>query len=435
MRDEGVVRLELLRDRRVWSAFGAGLVGTALVWAFLRSSGGPEPIKVVEIPTPPPPVEVVESLQSGQTLAEVFGTQGLTGGEILEVVEAIREYESPRRLRPGTEITFAVRPGESLSRISLKLDRDRTLHLLASEGDGAPWDARLDSVRIVRDTILVAGLIGSNLYDSRLSGDGPALTAGQLDQMIGQLSRIYAWQIDFWRDIRTNDSYRLVMARDVRPDGSVRIARILAAEFRNGDRLLTAVRFQPDQSEPVEYYDGEGEALRGQFLLAPLDLARVTSGFSMRRFHPVLRRTRPHLGIDYGASRGTPVRATGGGVVTRAGGWGSYGTAIEVRHANNLRTRYAHLSGIARGVRSGARVEQGQVIGFVGSSGLATASHLHYEFLRDGSHVNPARMQFPRAEPVADEYRELFDANSGHALGLLQRVEMPIPSATARTQD
>ena len=426
--------------RRRWTLAGAALalVVTTSAWAFLRSSGAPEPIKVVEVPTPPPPITVVEELRSGQTLADVFAAHGLSGGEILEVVEAIREFESPRRLRTGTQITLAMRPAESPSRISLALDRDRTLHLFAGGGDegAAAWDARLDSVRVVRDTVLVAGLIGSNLYDAVLTGDIPGMGAAELDRLILQLSQIFAWQIDFWRDIRTNDAYRVVMARDVRPDGSIRAASILAAEFRNDDRRLTAVRFKPDDASPVEYYDREGEALRGQFLLAPLDLARVTSGFSMRRFHPILRRTRPHLGIDYGAPRGTPVRSTGAGVVTRAGAWGGYGTAIEVRHANNLRTRYAHLSGVARGVRAGMRVEQGDVIGYVGASGLATAAHLHYEFLRNGSHVNPARMQFPRAEPVADAHRELFATASGHALAMLGAVQLPTPSpATVRTQE
>lgn len=399
---------------------------------------GVELVRVVEVPTPPAPVTVVHSLASGETLADVFGTYGLSGGEILEVVEAIREFESPRRLRPGMEVHLAARPDEPPSRISLHLDRDRTLHLFPPETDDTAWTGRLDSVRIVHDTIVVAGLLESNLYDAHLVGDVDDLTGAQRNDMAARLSTIFAWQIDFWRDIRRGDAYRMVLAREVRPDGTVRTQRVLAAEFRNGDRELTAIRFQPDESQPVEYYDETGEAMRGQFLLAPLDLARVTSGFNMRRFHPILKRRRPHLGVDYGANRGTPVRATGDGVVTRAGPWGGYGTAIEVRHANNLRTRYAHLSGIARGVRRGGRVTQGDIIGYVGSSGLATASHLHYEFLQNGQQVNPARMDFPKAEPVPDDKRELFLAESGLALDLLHRVALPSPAllaTTARTQD
>ncbi|MFV1986462.1 MAG: M23 family metallopeptidase [Gemmatimonadota bacterium] len=427
--------MENRRDTWVRSAIAVALVGVGLVWAALRWFAGPEPIeiKIVEIPTPPPPTTVLENLQPGQTLGDVLEDHGMTGGEIFEVVEALRPYENPRRLRTGTEIRLTRRPDDTLTRISLKLDRDRTVYLLPAD-EGPSWAARLDSVSIVRDTILVAGLVTSSVYNSEMFGDGNDLSRGERVRLIGQLSQIYGWQIDFWREVQPNDSYRLVMAREVRPDGSVRVASVLAAEFINDGRALTAIRFQPDEDSPVEYYDEDGEALRGQFLLAPLDLARVTSGFSLRRFHPVLRRRRPHLGIDYGAGRGTPVRVTGAGVVTRAGPWGSYGNAIEVRHANNLRTRYAHLSGIARGVRSGVRVEQAQVIGYVGSSGLATASHLHYEFLKNGSHVNPARLQLPRAEPVADEHRELFMSMSGYAISLLQRLPMPT-SASARTQD
>jgi murein DD-endopeptidase MepM/ murein hydrolase activator NlpD len=433
--------LEHRRFSKVAFGVAGGLVvGLALVvvWTGMRTAGAPQPVKLVEVPTPPAPITIVENLASGQTLADVFQTHGLSGVEIYEVVEAIREFESPRRLRPGTEIHLAMRPTEPPSRISLKLDSDRTLHLFSPDDASPAWWARLDSVPIVHDTVRLAGLIGGNLYDAELAGDVERFGRADIDLLIGRLSQIFAWQIDFWRDIRRNDAYRVVMAREVRPDGTVRSARVLAAEFRNDQRVLTAVRFDPETSTgPVEFYDANGEAMRGQFLLAPLDLARVTSGFSMRRFHPVLRVRRPHLGIDYGASRGTPVRATGSGVITRAGPWGGYGTAIEVRHANNLRTRYAHLSGLARGIRSGQRVSQGKVIGYVGSSGLATAAHLHYEFLQNGSHVNPARMNFPRAQPVPEDLQELFAATRDHALGLLGGIALPLEgfSATARTQD
>jgi len=389
-------------------------------------------VKVVDVPTPPPPVTVVHTLESGETLGDVFNAQGLSGQQILDVVEAIEEYESARRFRPGTEIQVASRPSEGPIRITLRLDRDRTLHLLANPDGPRPWNARLDSVPVRRDTIRLAGLVGTNLYDAALSGDVDRLAPGELHDVVFRLSQVFAWQVDFWRDIRTNDAYRVLIAREVRPDGSIRSAKLLAAEFRNDTRELVAVRFQPDEDATVEYYDGEGEALRGEFLLAPLDLARMTSGFNLRRFHPVLRRTRPHLGVDYGASRGTPVRATGSGRVTRAGPWGGYGTAIEIRHVNNLRTRYAHLSGIARGVGSGAQVEQGQVIGYVGSSGLATGAHLHYEFLQNGRQVNPARMNFPRAEPVPEEFLEVFVAQSEFSLSRLRLLPMPGVAAPAR---
>ncbi len=428
---------ERRKTGRVWLL--ALFVGAGLAWGLLgMARSGPEVVKHVEVPTPPPPVTVVHSLESGQTLGDVFQMHGLTGPEIVAVVDVIRAYESPRRLRAGTEIHLAVRPHESPSRISLALDRDRTLHLYTEPGSADAWVARLDSVHITRDTILVAGLVSTNLYDAELSGDVDRLASGERWEIVSQLSRVFAWQIDFWRDIRVNDAYRVVIAREVRPDGSLRSARMLAAEFRNDERRLTAIRFESDEASKVGYYDAEGEALRGQFLLAPLDLARITSGFNLRRFHPILKRRRPHLGVDYGAGHGTPVRATGAGVVTRAGPWGGYGTAVAIRHANKVETRYAHLSGVARGVRRGGRVEQGQVIGYVGSSGLATASHLHYEFLQNGRQVNPARMDFPRAEPVPEALAEVFAATRASALGLLEQIALPtprLPSSSARTQE
>jgi hypothetical protein len=295
----------------------------------------------------------------------------------MRVVEKIEEFHSPRRLQPGTAVHLAMRPDEPPTRITLQLDRDRRLYLFP-EGEEGAWGGRLDSVQVVRDTILIAGFLESNLYEAGLTGDVDRLAPGEKFDVAFHLEHIFAWQIDFWRDIQPGDGYRAVFAREVRPDGTIRSSRILAAEFRNVGRSLTAVRFRPDSTAPVEYYDLDGEAVRGQF-----------------------------------------------GIVVRAGRWGTYGTMVEVRHANNLRTRYAHLSRISDEIRAGMRVDQGQVIGGVGATGLATASHLHYEFLQNGSHVNPARLNLPRAEPVSPEHRDLYDAARDAAFAVLQGIEMP----------
>lgn len=399
------------------------LTGTSLAWSWLSPAAAEvDDVRTVFVPVPPPAVTVADTLRRGQTLGEVLGAYGLDGLAVARLVEVVRRYENPRRLRPGTVFHFAVRPARAPERISLQLDPDRRLHLFPTEG-GAAWDARLDSVPVSTDTILVGGLVGANLYDSRLWGDGEGLTARQVNDLVFRLSEVYAWQIDFYRDIRTGDRYRTAVEREVRPDGSVRAARILAAVFENGGRRISAIRFHPTEGERVEYYDTEGEALRSQFLRSPLEFGRVTSGFSYRRYHPVLKRRRPHLGTDYGAPVGTPVRATGSGSVSRAGWWGGYGRVVEVRHRNGLRTRYAHLSRIA--VRPGARVEQGQTIGYVGSTGLSTAPHLHYEFLRGGNQVNPARLDLPKAEPVDPVDRARFEADRDAALALLERLVPP----------
>ncbi|MXX68809.1 MAG: M23 family metallopeptidase [Gemmatimonadales bacterium] len=424
---------------RLAAAVGLALAGVLVVgWAaFGPRAGQTEDVKVVEVPTPPAPVTLVHRLQRGETLGDVFEDHGLSPAATHAIAEAMGEFESPRRLRPGVAIHFVSRPGESPARIRVHLDPDRILHLWSGDGAAPSWSARLDSVQVVRDTLLLAGLIQSNLFDAEMSGDLEALGDGGRFDVAYRISQVFAWQIDFWRDLRRNDAYRLLIEREVRPDGSVRDATVLAADFRNDRRVLTGVRFEHAAAERAEYYDEAGEALRGQFLLAPLDIVRVTSGYNLRRFHPVLRRTRPHLGVDYGAARGTPVRATGAGRVTRAGWWGNYGNAVEIRHANNIRTRYAHLANVARGVATGTQVEQGQVIGYVGDTGLATAPHLHYEFLRNGAQVNPARLQLPRAEPIPAELRERFDTVQHAVLARLRSLPMPIhPTQRARrTQD
>ena len=420
-------------------AIGFALSGVLILgWTAFGPAAGPtDEVKVVEVPTPPAPETLVHRLERGETLGSVFADHGLSPAATQAIADAMSEFESPRRLRPGVAIHFVSRPGEPPARVRVQLDADRILHLWPEDEAGPSWLGRLDSVQVVRDTLHLAGLIRTNLFDAELSGDVEGLSDGDRFDVAYGLSRVFAWQIDFWRDLRRNDAYRILIEREVRPDGSVRDARVLAAEFRNDRRFLTGVRFEHGADERVEYYDEQGEALRGQFLLAPLDIVRVTSSFNPRRFHPVLRRTRPHLGVDYGAARGTPVRATGAGRVTRAGWWGGYGNAVEIRHANNIRTRYAHLTNVAGGVAAGTQVEQGQVIGYVGDTGLATAPHLHYEFLRNGAQVNPARLQLPAADPVPAELRERFADVRQAVLTRLRSLPLPVhpPQRARRTQD
>ncbi len=432
-------------QRRLAVLSSALAIGVLAWWLVPGTGAESRPIRTVVVPTPNPPVTVIDTLRRGQTLGEVLENRGISGADIVGLVDAIGAYESVRRLRPGTEIRLAVEDSGFPAGLSLRLDPDRTLHVFATEeASEEGWASRLDSVPVTTDTILVAGLVESNLYEAHLSGDVDRLAPGEIHDITFRIAQVFQWQIDFWRDLRADDAYRVAIQREVRPDGTMRSAELLAAEFRNGDTQLTAVRFQPEDSPSIEYYDRAGEALRSVFLFAPVDLARVTSGFSRRRFHPILRRSRPHLGVDYGAPRGTPVRATAPGVVTRAGRWGGYGLAVEIRHANNIRTRYAHLSGISSGIRAGARVDQGRQIGRVGSTGLSTASHLHYEFLRNGSQVNPARLNLPKADPVPSDDRPRFEQQRDSAITLLAQVELPgrqtegavsVPAAGGRSED
>lgn len=423
------------RERRSASSAGPGswLLGLLLVavlgYAAVRVVGGggattaaagPAP---AEAHRPTGPAEVVgrDTLRRGVSLGTALRRQGLSGRDYAEVLDRVREHASPRRLHPGLEVQVAARVPERASRVVLELDRDRSLLVDRTE-EG--WRARVDSVPVVVDSILVGGVIESSLWGAQLFGDTARLVPNEDNEIILRLAEIYAWQVDFFRDIRYGDAFRVLVEREMRPDGSMRRGRMLAAEFVNAGRRLPAVRFAvPDG--PVEYYDDEGEATRKAFLRAPLRYQRVTSGFSRRRYHPVLRRHRAHRGVDYGAPRGTPVWATGGGVVTRAGRWGGYGVVVEIRHTPRFRTRYAHLRSVARGIRPGARVEQKQVIGYVGATGLATGPHVHYEFLVNGTQRNPSSVELPPGDPVPAEYRETYRTMKDERLGVLRELRFP----------
>lgn len=378
-----------------------------------------------------PPMHVSsDTLRAGETLEILLGAHGLSHAEIANLAELMRPVVPPRTLRPGAELEVR-RPatGGLPDRLRLKTDADRILEFSTA---GARWRLRIDSVPVTVDTVVVAGAVASNLYTAELHGDADRMSPREQGLLAHRLSRVFAWQVDFYRDVRRGDAFRVVLERDVRPDGSVREARVLAAEFRNRGRRLSAIRFRPDE-EVGGFYDVEGQALRGAFLRAPLEFGRVTSGFTRRRYHPVLRRWRAHLGTDYGARTGTPVLATGDGSVARAGWWGGYGLMVELRHDHGYRTRYAHLSALGSGVRRGARVSQGQVIGRVGSTGLSTGSHLHYEFLKNGRPTDPARVDLPRVVMLDDGDLPAFRRAREDVMALVRRVPWPGSPAPAPT--
>jgi len=434
------------RIRRGWRLLGGGLlialgvlafrsVGAALTPDAPPPASGPETDRTAgpeegttkeAVVAVRPRIVVEDTLQRGRSLGHLLRRHGLRGRDFTEIVAAVREVESPRRLRPGVHVRLTSRVPERLSEVVLGLDRDRSIRL-THRPDG--WSARLDSVPVTIDTIRVGGLIRSSLWEASLFGEDEKLVRyDDYDEHRGLLltlaNQIFAWQVDFYRDIREGDAFRVVIERELRPDGTIRRARVLAAEFQNAGRSLVAVRFEvPDG--PVEYYDEEGEATRKSFLRMPLRFGRRTSGFTRRRFHPVLKSYRAHRGVDYGAPAGTPVRATGAGVVTRAHRWNGYGLVVEIRHNGVHRTRYAHLRGFARGIRSGVRVEQGEVIGYVGSTGLSTAPHVHYEFLVNGAQRDPARVDLPPGDPVPPEHAGAYRSVRRERLQLLDELAYP----------
>jgi murein DD-endopeptidase MepM/ murein hydrolase activator NlpD len=268
----------------------------------------------------------------------------------------------------------------------------------------------VQEVPVRADTAVLTGAVESSLYAALLEGEGSGVPSDERERVADLLAeRIFAWQVDFSRDLRRGDQFRILYERMVRPDGTARSGRVLGVQFSINGRDYEAYAFElPDGS--TDYYDREGESLRRAFLRAPLEFRRISSAFSTGRFHPVLKKKRPHHGIDYAASSGTPVRAVGDAVVRKAGWGGGYGNMVELRHKRGYVTRYAHLKGFARGIRAGTRVRQGDLIGYVGSTGMSTGPHLHYEFHMDGRPVNPNSVKFITGDPVPRRHRDSFRA-------------------------
>lgn len=259
------------------------------------------------------------------------------------------------------------------------------------------------------------GRIGTSLFEA-------ADAAGISDQTAMTLASIFGWDIDFVLDIRHGDEF-LVTYEQIWQNGRyLRDGDIIAAQFTNGGRIFRAVRYQlPDGSK--SYYTPDGQSMRKAFLRAPVEFSRISSRFNPGRMHPILNRIRAHKGIDYAAPTGTPVRAAGDGRVVTRGLRGGYGRVVVLEHGNGISTLYGHLSRFATNINVGKRVTQGDVIGYVGRSGLATGPHLHYEYRVNGVHVNPQKVKFADASPVGVDLREDFAAKTAPELAELELLE------------
>lgn len=263
-------------------------------------------------------------------------------------------------------------------------------------------------------TMTYTGTVTSSLWES-------AERAKMDPNLISELADIFAWEVDFAREVQLHDKWRLTVEQKLVKGQPIGWGAILAAEYINSGESHRAALFRVN-GEEVGYFTPEGGSLRKMFLKSPLRYGRITSGFG-RRFHPILKTSRAHLGVDYSASIGTPIRAVGDGTVMMAGWSGGGGKVIKLRHNSSYQTAYKHLSGFAKGVHSGARVKQGQVIGYTGNTGLSTGPHLHFEFWSGGRYVDPLRKKFPSADPVPTAQLEQFKAESAVFLATLPAWE------------
>lgn len=412
---------------RARTTVAVGLGGCLGVGAFVLlplTAEAPDAGVLEPVTVPPAEAVGVEVLGPGSTFGGILNRSGLSANEQAALLSAFREHANPGRLRVGTEVTLHwLTEDDRLRRVEVATSRDERVRLERHE-EG--WSAAVLETPIRIDTVLVAGEIDRDLWSAVVQHpDLGHLPAQDRAWVLHLMDRVYQWQVDFSRQIRAGDSYRLALEREVRPDGSMRSARILAAELVNNGSPLYAVWFDVHDDGQGGYYDLEGESLRRAFLRAPVEFRRISSRFNRNRMHPILNRRRPHVGVDYAADRGTPVMATADGVVTRSRRDGGYGNLVEIRHANGYVTRYAHLNGFASSVREGVRVTQGQVVGYVGMTGLATGPHLHYEMHRYGAPVDPLTVDIPAGDPIPANARDRWEVELRGRAGLLERLSTP----------
>jgi len=355
----------------------------------------------------PAEIAYADTLQAGETLSQLLLRAELAEGDAHALLSELEQHHDPRRMKAGAVVAFRRSTLSGAVRsMEVRLDADRRLNMLRA---GESWHGAVEEVPVFADTIVVHGTIESSLYRAMLEGDAAGMPIQEREALVDLLAdRIFAWQVDFSRDLRVGDEFRILYERMVRPDGSARSGRVLGVQFSINARDYEAYSFAVAAGSAEDYFDGAGESLRRAFLRAPLQYRRISSAFSRSRFHPVLQTNRPHNGVDYAAASGTPVHAVGDGVVRRAGNAGGYGNLLEIAHTRGYSTRYAHLRGFAPGVRAGSRVKQGDVVGYVGMTGLATGPHLHYEFHANGRPVDPSSIASINGDPVPRSYLSQF---------------------------
>ena len=346
-------------------------------------------------------------IKRGDTLAQIFNRNGLSPRDLHEIMNSSKEAAALKRLRPGQIVSLRMDGGELYA---LKIDVDLTQTLLVTKQAGI-FISEIITTELEARVKQAEGIINGSLF---LAGQA----AGLSDQLIMQLIDIYVWDIDFRLDIRTGDSFRVIYEEKYKNRKKVADGPILAAEFNNRDSKIRAVRYEHDNGR-IDYYTGDGTNMRKAFLRNPLEFRRISSHFNLRRKHPVLNRIRAHKGVDYAAATGTPIKVSGDGTIQFVGKKGGYGKTIIVKHGGKYSTLYAHLSRYKKGLKRAQPVKQGQVIGYVGKTGLATGPHLHYEFRVNNQHRNPLKVKLPNAKNIPAAEMDKFKSHSSNLLTLL----------------
>lgn len=382
----------------------------------IQQSTTPLPLAVavedaIETPAAEPAPEWTSvTVESGNTLSVLFNRVGLSANTLHAVINSSDEARRFTRLNVGQVLDFKLDEEGNLLALRTKISDLETLRIdHAEEGYVFNKDVIEPEVR----TSFAQGTINSSLFMA-------AQNAGMSHNLTMQMANIFGYDVDFARDIRQGDTFEVMYEELHVGDRTVGTNNILAARFTNRGKTFTAVRYT-DSNGYASYYRADGTSLRKAFIRTPVEFARISSRFNPNRRHPVLNRIRAHNGVDYAAPTGTPIKATGDGRVVHVGRKGGYGNTVVVQHGQRYQTLYAHMSRYANNLSVGSHVSQGQIIGYVGMTGLATGPHLHYEFQVNGRHVDPLGIQLPASDPVPANERSAFLAISNRMMAGLDQ--------------
>ncbi len=357
------------------------------------------------------------TVRSGQTLDSIFRQQGFSANTLHRIMTLNTNTEQMKTIRPGDLFEFQRHADKSLKRMRYAIDESN--YLIIDHADNKAV-ASLKARDIITEVTETSGTITSSLF---LAGK----QAGLNDGMVMKLANLFGWDIDFVLDIREGDRFFLVYEKIYRDGSFLRDGEIIGATFINQGEKFQGIRFDID--DQAQYFAPDGRNMRKAFLRAPLNFSYISSNFNPKRYHPILKRVKAHNGIDYKAPKGTPVFAAGDGKVTRSAYSKYNGHHVFIQHANSIVTKYLHFTN--RTVKQGQRVKQGQVIGYVGATGLAQAPHLHYEFLLNGVHRNPRTVSLPKASPLGKTQLAEFRRKSAPVLSQLSRLESASMYATS----
>ncbi len=421
------------RRARIFLLAGLGLASAGF-WTLSRSNGIPDAQTAAEVAQqvkdaggapadvvnaePSLPLDVqVHTIARNETFYDALIAQALSPEDVWALVKVAKPFANLSRVRPGS--TFSIwrkNGGQDHGRIlsfQMGLAPNKTL-VAKPEGSAkaSAWSAEVREIPYTTQLVGYTGSVKVTLWEA-------AVEAGMDPNLIADLADVFAFDIDFNTEVRSGDRFRLVIEQKLLQGKPAGYGKILAAEYVNRGDSHAAILFESERGE-VDWFAADGSSLRRLFLRSPLKYRRISSRFG-KRFHPVHKTMKAHQGIDYAADRGTPVRAVGDGLVLSANWNGGSGNFVKIRHNGTYETSYSHLSGYGPGVKRGTRVRQGQVIGYVGTTGTSTGPHLHFAFYENGRYIDPLSKKFPAADPVSTKEKARFEEQKAELLPLLPK--------------